>query len=152
MKSMELLLVVSDLILVWACNWAESLLTVVPLRKFLLIIVVEQRGFLWCATTYTVIENINLFGSYCQFVCFFWNSFSSHWRIFSLIWKYNHCRWRTANFYLCSALMVIEHWGFFNVPHLLWHGASVYNGNLRPVTLKPRAECLAVELSLSALT
>ena len=36
---------------------------------------------------------------------------------FSLI-----CRWRAANFDLCSALMAIELWGFFNVPHLLWHG------------------------------
>ena len=26
-----------------------------------------------------------------------------------------------------SALMTIEQWGFFSVPHLLWHGASVYN-------------------------
>ena len=40
-------------------------------------------------------------------------------------------RWRAANFDLCSALMAIEQWGFFSVPHLLWHGASVYNGHLR---------------------
>ena len=26
---------------------------------------------------------------------------------------------------ICSALMAIEQWGFFCVPHLLWHGASV---------------------------
>ena len=39
---------------------------------------------------------------------------------------------------LCSALMAIEQWGFFSVPFLLWHGASVYNGHLRgPVTLTP---------------
>ena len=45
--------------------------------------------------------------------------------------------------------MAIEQWGFFSVPHLLWHGASVYNGQLRgPVTLAPNAERLAVELSL----
>ena len=45
--------------------------------------------------------------------------------------------------------MAIEQWGFFSVPHLLWHGASVYNGQLRgPVTLAPIAERLAVELSL----
>ena len=34
--------------------------------------------------------------------------------------------------------MVIEQWGFFSVPHLLWHGTSIYmyNGHLRrPVTL-----------------
>ena len=40
-------------------------------------------------------------------------------------------QWRAANFYLCSALRAIEQWGFFSVPHLLWHGASVYNGHLR---------------------
>ena len=33
--------------------------------------------------------------------------------------------------------------------HILWHGASVYNGHLRgPVTLIPIAKLLAVELSL----
>ena len=57
--------------------------------------------------------------------------------------------WRVANFDLCSALMAIEQWVFFGVPHLLWHGASVYNGYLRgPVTLTTFAERLAVELSL----
>ena len=49
----------------------------------------------------------------------------------SLIWRRHHCRWRAANFDLCSALMVFEQWGFFGVPHLLWHEASVYNGHLR---------------------
>ena len=39
--------------------------------------------------------------------------------------------------------------GFFSVPHLLWHEASVYNGHLRgPVTLISITERLAVELSL----
>ena len=55
--------------------------------------------------------------------------------IFSLIWRRHHCRWRAANFDLISALKAIEQWGFFCVPHLLWHGASVYNGHLQgPVT------------------
>ena len=41
---------------------------------------------------------------------------------------------------------------FFSVPHLLWHGASVYNGHLRrPVALIPNAERLAVELSIIVL-
>ena len=35
-----------------------------------------------------------------------------------------------ANFDL-SVLMAIEQWRFFGVPHLLWRGASVYNGHLR---------------------
>ena len=40
-----------------------------------------------------------------------------------------------CKFYLCSALMAIEQWGFFSVPYLLWYGASVYNGHPRePVT------------------
>ena len=38
---------------------------------------------------------------------------------FSFIRRRHHCRWRTANFDLCSALMAIEQWGFFNVPHAL---------------------------------
>ena len=49
---------------------------------------------------------------------------------FSLIWRRHHCRWRAANFDLCSALMAIEQWGFFNVPHPLRHGPTVYNGHL----------------------
>ena len=48
------------------------------------------------------------------------------------------------------------HWavrGLYSVSHLLWHGASVYNGHLRgPVTVTPNAERLAVELSLPVLT
>ena len=45
--------------------------------------------------------------------------------------------------------MAIEQWGFFSVPHLLRHRASVYNGHLRgPLTLTPIAERLAVDLSL----
>ena len=44
---------------------------------------------------------------------------------FSLIWRRHHCRWRAANFDLCSALVVIEQWGFFSVSHLLWHRTSV---------------------------
>ena len=60
---------------------------------------------------------------------------------------------RAANFDLCSALMVVEQWGFFSVPHLLWHEASVYNGHLRgPLTLTPIAERLTVELKIPILT
>ena len=72
---------------------------------------------------------------------------------FSLIWRRHHCRCRAANFDLCSALMAIEQWGFFNVPHLLWHGPTLYNGHLRgPATPTPLAERLAVELSLPVFT
>ena len=68
---------------------------------------------------------------------------------FSRIWRRNPCRWRAANFDMCSALMAIEQWGFFSVPQLLWYGESVYSGHLRgPVTLTPISERLAVELSL----
>ena len=42
----------------------------------------------------------------CLFVCL-----SSHSWIFSLIWSRHHCRWRAANFDLCSAQMAIQHWG-----------------------------------------
>ena len=56
--------------------------------------------------------------------------FSSHSRIF-LVLRRHHGRWRAANFDLYSVLMAIKQWCFFNMPHLLWHGASVYNGHLR---------------------
>ena len=74
------------------------------------------------------------------------------WEI-SLIWRCHHCQWRAANFDLCSALMAIEQWGFFNMPNILWHKAFVYNSHLRdPVTLTPIADRLAVELSLPVFT
>ena len=67
---------------------------------------------------------------------------------FSLIWRHHHCWWRAANFDLCLALMAIEQWGFFSMPHLLLHRAYVYNGHLQGlVTLTPIAQRLAVELS-----
>ena len=44
----------------------------------------------------------------------------------SLIWRRYHCRWRAEHFELYSALIAIEQWGFFYVPHLLWHGSSVF--------------------------
>ena len=68
---------------------------------------------------------------------------------FSLIWRRHHYRRRAPNFNLYSAIMAIEQWKFISIPHLLWHGASVYNAHLRgPVTLKPVDERLAVELLL----
>ena len=42
---------------------------------------------------------------------------------FSLLWRRHHNWWRTAKFDPCPAHMTIEQWGFFNMPHLLWHGA-----------------------------
>ena len=73
--------------------------------------------------------------------------------IFSLIWRRHYCRWRPVNFDLCSALMATEQWGFLSVPHLLWHGASVYNEHLlEPVILAYNDKRLAVELSLPVLT
>ena len=48
---------------------------------------------------------------------------------------------------------VIEQWGFFNVAHILWQRASIYNVYLRgPVKHTPVAERLVVELSLLVLT
>ena len=60
---------------------------------------------------------------------------------FSLTWRYHHHRWRAANFDLSSVLIAMEQWRFFSVPHLLWHGASFYNGHLHgPVTVTPIAK------------
>ena len=72
---------------------------------------------------------------------------------FSLIWRRHNYRRRASIFDLCSALMVIEQWGFYSVPHLLWHGSPVYYGYFRgPVTPTSVAKCLAVELSLLVLS
>ena len=84
---------------------------------------------------------------------FVWGYFIVPLENFSFIWRRHHYRWKAANFDLCSALMAIVQWGFFSLPHLLCHGASVYNGHLRgPVTLTHIAERLAIELSLPVFT
>ena len=71
--------------------------------------------------------------------------------VFTHIWRRHNYRWR-AVFDLHPALMAIEQWGFFCTQHLLWYGASVFNGHLRgSVTLTPIAERSAVELSLPFL-
>ena len=81
----------------------------------------------------------------CVFILFSFVWFIVPLENFSLIWRHHHCQRRTANFDLCSTLMANEQWWFFSVPHLLWRGASVYNGHLLgPVTLTP----IAVELLL----
>ena len=58
-------------------------------------------------------------------ILFAWFEFIVPLENFSLIWRRHHYRWRAANFDLCSELMAIEQWGFFSVPHLLWHGSSI---------------------------
>ena len=51
---------------------------------------------------------------------------------YSLIWRRYHYWWRATNLDIYSALMAIEQWEFFyNVPHVLWHGPTFYNGHLR---------------------
>ena len=43
-----------------------------------------------------------------------------------------------CSFWPILALIAIKQWGYLSVPHLLWHGASVYDGHLRePVKLTP---------------
>ena len=76
--------------------------------------------------------------SLCLFICF---EFIVPLENISLIWRRHYCRWRASNHDLCSALMAIEQWGFFNVQHLLWHGPTVYIVHLRGLmTLTPIAE------------
>ena len=61
---------------------------------------------------------------------------------FSLVWRRHHYRWMAANFDLYSVFMTSEQWGFFSVPHLLWHESPL----IMVVSEDPRN--LAVELSL----
>ena len=39
-----------------------------------------------------------------------------------IIWRRLQYRWTATNSNICSALIAIEQWGLFSVPHLLWHG------------------------------
>ena len=68
-------------------------------------------------------------GSIWFWFCLFVLGISSLFENFSLIWWCHHCRWRAANFNLCSAILAIAQCEFFNVPHL-WHGPLLYNGHL----------------------
>ena len=52
----------------------------------------------------------------CLFVCLWFYVLLQN---FSLVWRRHHYRWTATNFDLHSALMVIEKWGFFNVPPTL---------------------------------
>ena len=74
-----------------------------------------------------------------QYLLFVWLVvvFPTTWEFFTHM-KTSPLPMKAANFDLCSELFVFEQWGFVSVPHVLWHGASVYNGHLRgPVTLTP---------------
>ena len=74
----------------------------------------------------------------CLFVCL-----GFYYPAREFIWRRHHCRWRDANFDLCSALMANEQWEFFSIPHLPC-GAVVYNDHLRgPLTLTPITERLS---------
>ena len=76
--------------------------------------------------------------------------FSSHSRFFCSYGDVTIYRWRAWPMYV---LMAIEQWGFFNVPHLLRHGTSVYDYHLRgPVKLTHIVERLAVMLSIFVFT
>ena len=69
---------------------------------------------------------------------FVW-SFSSHSRVFTHM-ETSQLPVKGCKIWPCSALMGIEQWGFLSVPHLLWHGASVYNG---PKTRDTHTYCRA---------
>ena len=107
----------------------------------------------WMLQIQEKIGQVNLLQIKWQFVCLFvYLGFFVSLENFLLIWRSHHYRWSAANFdharHLCN-----EQWGFFSMPHLLWHGASIYNGHHRgPVTLKPIAERWAGELSLPIFT
>ena len=117
--------------------------------SFTWVIIKRHYGFVETKISVTVISSAFDILKFL-FVCF---GFIVPLEKFSLLWRRHHYRWTAANFDLCLALMAIEHWGSLSVPHLLWHGASVYNGHLRgPVSLTSIAERLAVEISLRVLT
>ena len=56
----------------------------------------------------------------CLFVCLWFYENCLH------IWGRHYYRCGAANFDLCLALIAIELRGAFSLPHLLWHGPSLY--------------------------
>ena len=116
------------------------------LKQFLCVFHLLARQIIDKCQSSTYIQNCDVY----LFVCL---GFFVTLQNFTLVWRRHQYRWRATNFYPYSALMAIEHWGFFSVLHLVWHGPTLSNGHLRgPVTLTPVAERLAVELSLTVLT
>ena len=96
----------------------------------------------WCFSSSTIL-NMKSGKNVCLGFFFPTREFFSHLEISPLPLK-------DCKFYLCSALMTFELWGNFSMPHLLWHGPTLYNGHLRgPVTLTTVVERLAVEVSLT---
>ena len=70
------------------------------------------------------------------------------------IWKRHYRRWRATNFDLCSALMAIEQWGFFSVPHIYCDTGHPFKMVISedPWHSHPFAERLAMKLSLPVPT
>ena len=99
----------------------------------------EQLFYLVTMDNHVFIKTFN----YTHRVSFFCLGFYIPLENFSLICRRHYYQWRASNFDLYSALMATEQWGFFSVPHVLWHGASVYNGYL--------SCCRAFDLGLSRM-
>ena len=78
----------------------------------------------FCSNDFFVRTNFYLLPFDTWFVCLFVDFCPTP--EFALILRRHNYRSRAANCDLYSALMVIEQWGIFSVPNLLWHG--VYNG------------------------
>ena len=124
-------------------HWIYLTIVLVPNSYYILPPFLELQSML----VYSLLETIRILECNLNYICF---AIVLFWCLlvcltlenFSLIWKRHNYRWRALNFDLHSALMAIEQWGFFIVPHLLWHGASVYNG-LSPRTRDIHTCCRA---------
>ena len=65
--------------------------------------------------------------------CLFWWGFRPTRKFFNHIWIETSQLPVKASLHgqrILSTQLAIEQWGFFRVPHLLWHGSSVCNGHL----------------------
>ena len=78
--------------------------------------------------------------------CLFVWSFSSHSRELLTHMDTSQLPVKGCKFW---PMLAIGQWGFFSVPHLLWHRASVYNGNRWSLrTCDTHTYCWAMELLL----
>ena len=104
---------------------------------------INFMGYIWILILRYILQYFCLF---CLIVWFFWGGGVYSYGDVSITGEWAHV------FDLYLALVAIEQWRFFSVPHLLWHGSSVYVGHLwGPVTLTSDVERLAVELSITVL-
>ena len=71
--------------------------------------------------------NVNLYNSFILYLSFhLFGDLRSTFANYPLIWIWHYYRWKSSNFDPWPALIVLELWRLFSLPHLLWHGPGIH--------------------------